>query len=55
MKTIIVPVDFSQQSEYALEVASSIAKKHGAGIIVLHMLELNYAMIGAKMIKRQLM
>jgi nucleotide-binding universal stress UspA family protein len=47
MKTIIVPVDFSQQSEYALEVASSIAKKHGAGIIVLHMLELNYAMISS--------
>ncbi len=47
MKTIIVPVDFSQQSEYALEVAASLAKKHGARIIVLHMLELNYAMISS--------
>ena len=47
MKTIIVPVDFSQQSEYALEVASSLAKKHKAEIIVLHMLELNYAMISS--------
>lgn len=47
MKTIIVPVDFSQQSEYALEVASSLAKEHKAEIIVLHMLELNYAMISS--------
>ncbi|MDG1571124.1 universal stress protein [Robiginitalea sp. M366] len=47
MKTIIVPVDFSQQSEYALKAAASLAKKHGAEIIVLHMLELNYAMISS--------
>lgn len=47
MKTIIVPVDFSQQSEYALEVAASLAKRHGSEIIVLHMLELNYAMISS--------
>lgn len=45
MKTIIVPVDFSQQSEYALKTAASLARKHKAEIIVLHMLELNYAMI----------
>ncbi|HSR60022.1 MAG TPA: universal stress protein [Robiginitalea sp.] len=45
MKTIIVPVDFSQQSEFALKTAASLAKKHGADILVLHMLELNYAMI----------
>lgn len=47
MKTIIVPVDFSEQSEYALEVAASLAKRHGSQIIVLHMLELNYAMISS--------
>lgn len=47
MKTIIVPVDFSQQSEYALKVAASLARKHSAQIIVLHMLELNYAMISS--------
>ncbi len=45
MKTIIVPVDFSQQSEFALKTAASLAKKHKADILVLHMLELNYAMI----------
>lgn len=47
MKTIIVPIDFSQQSEFALEVAASLAKKHKSEIIVLHMLELNYAMISS--------
>jgi nucleotide-binding universal stress UspA family protein len=45
MKTIIVPVDFSEQSEYALKVAASLAHKQKAEILVLHMLELNEAMI----------
>ncbi|NER09613.1 Nucleotide-binding universal stress protein, UspA family [Muriicola jejuensis] len=45
MKTIIVPVDFSEQSEYALKVAASLARKQKAEILVLHMLELNEAMI----------
>ncbi|WP_299164421.1 universal stress protein [uncultured Eudoraea sp.] len=47
MKTIIVPVDFSEQSENALKVAASLSKKHGAEIIALHMLELNEAMISS--------
>ncbi|KKN12624.1 hypothetical protein LCGC14_1014670, partial [marine sediment metagenome] len=47
MKSIIVPVDFSQQSEYALKVAASLAKKHGSEILALHMLELNQAMISS--------
>ncbi len=45
MKKIIVPVDFSEQSEYAMKVAVSLAKKHGSEILALHMLELNQAMI----------
>ena len=45
MKKIVVPVDFSEQSEYALKVAASLARKHGAEILVLHMLELNQAMM----------
>ncbi|MEM9143177.1 MAG: universal stress protein, partial [Bacteroidota bacterium] len=45
MKNIIVPVDFSEQSEYALKVAASLAKKHGSEILALHMLELNQAII----------
>ncbi|CAZ96389.1 universal stress protein [Zobellia galactanivorans] len=45
MKKIIVPLDFSEQSEYALKVAVSLAKKHDSEILALHMLELNQAMI----------
>jgi len=45
MKKIVVPIDFSEQSEYALKVAASLAKKHEAEIIALHMLELNQAMV----------
>ena len=40
MKTILVPVDFSEHSEYALEVAASIAKIHDAEIVVVHMMGL---------------
>tara|TARA_R110002051_G_scaffold65839_1_gene119475 strand:- start:20149 stop:20973 length:825 start_codon:yes stop_codon:yes gene_type:complete len=45
MKNIIVPIDFSIQSENALRVAASLAKKHGSKIYALHMLELNEAYI----------
>ncbi|WCO02659.1 universal stress protein [Psychroserpens ponticola] len=41
MKKIIIPVDFSQQSEYALETAAALAKKHNSELIVMHMLELS--------------
>lgn len=47
MKTIIVPIDFSEQSENALKVAASLAKKHDSEILALHMLELNEAMISS--------
>ncbi|WP_299116700.1 universal stress protein [uncultured Winogradskyella sp.] len=47
MKKIIVPIDFSEHSEYALEAAASIAKKHNSKLIVLHMLELSNAIISA--------
>ena len=45
MKNIIVPVDFSIQSENALKVAASLARKHNSKIFALHMLELNHAYI----------
>ena len=45
MKKIVVPVDFSEQSEYALKVAASLAKQYDAEILVLHMLELNQTMV----------
>ncbi|MEC8831548.1 MAG: universal stress protein, partial [Bacteroidota bacterium] len=46
MKSIIVPVDFSNQSEKALKVAASLAKQHDAELLVLHMLELSPAIMG---------
>ncbi len=45
MKKILVPVDFSEHSKYALQVAASIAKKQNAEIIVLHMLGLSEAVL----------
>ena len=47
MKKIIVPIDFSEHSEYALEAAAHIAKKFKSQLIVLHMLELSNAIITA--------
>lgn len=45
MKKILVPVDFSEHSENALEVAASIAKKHNAEIVALHMMGLSDAVV----------
>ncbi|TCK68869.1 nucleotide-binding universal stress UspA family protein [Winogradskyella wandonensis] len=47
MKKILVPVDFSEHSENALETAAAIAKKHGSELYVLHMLELSNAIYTA--------
>jgi nucleotide-binding universal stress UspA family protein len=41
MKKILVPVDFSEHSEYALEVAASIAKQQNAELLVVHMMGLS--------------
>ena len=41
MKKIIIPVDFSDHSEYALKTAAKLAKKHDAELLVLHMLEMS--------------
>ncbi|WP_158844352.1 universal stress protein [Algibacter sp. L1A34] len=41
MKKIIVPIDFSEHSEYALKTAATLAKKHDAEVLVLHMLEMS--------------
>lgn len=43
MKKIIVPVDFSQHSENALQTAGFLAKKHNAEVLVVHILELSSA------------
>jgi nucleotide-binding universal stress UspA family protein len=47
MKKIIIPVDFSIYSEYALETAAALAKKHNAELIVMHMLELSESLISS--------
>ncbi len=45
MKNIIVPVDFSEQSEKALKVAANLAKDNNAELLILHMLELSPAIM----------
>lgn len=45
MKKIIVPIDFSEHSEYALEAAANLAQKYGSELLVLHMLELSNAIL----------
>jgi nucleotide-binding universal stress UspA family protein len=45
MKRIIVPIDFSEHSDYALEAAANLAKKYSSELFVLHMLELSSAIL----------
>ena len=40
MNTILVPTDFSETANYALEVAVQLVKKYNSKLIVLHMLEI---------------
>ncbi len=40
MKKILLPTDFSDQAEYALKVAATIARHNDATIYLMHMLEL---------------
>lgn len=47
MKKIIIPVDFSKHSEYALETGAALAKQHNAELIVMHMLELSESIFSA--------
>ncbi|MEO1012670.1 MAG: universal stress protein, partial [Bacteroidota bacterium] len=42
---ILVPVDFSERSAHALEVAANLAKKGKGEIVVLHMLGLSEAIL----------
>ena len=47
MKKIIVPIDFSEHSEYALKAAAKLAQKNDAELLVLHMLEMSEVMLTA--------
>ncbi|WP_412985931.1 universal stress protein [Pontimicrobium sp. IMCC45349] len=45
MKKIIVPIDFSEQSEFALKTAAKFAQKNNAEVLALHMLEMSDAIL----------
>ena len=47
MKKIIVPIDFSDHSEYALKAAAKLARRNKADLLVLHMLEMSDIMLTA--------
>ncbi|MGA1226153.1 MAG: universal stress protein [Tamlana sp.] len=47
MKKIIVPIDFSKHSEYALKTAVKLAKKYNSEVLALHMLEMSDLMLTA--------
>ncbi|WP_034043927.1 universal stress protein [Wocania ichthyoenteri] len=47
MKKIIVPIDFSEHSEFALKAAAKLAKKNNAELLALHMLEMSDIMLNA--------
>jgi len=53
MKKIIVPIDFSEYSEYALETAAVLAHKFNAEILVVHMLELSSAVLTSAVDKQE--
>lgn len=45
MKKILVPIDFSAHSEYALEVAAQLAHTYNAEIVALHMMGISEAVL----------
>lgn len=47
MKKIIVPIDFSEHSEYALEAAVKLAKPNNSEILALHMLEMSDSVLNS--------
>lgn len=47
MNKIIVPIDFSEYSEYALKTAARLAKRYNAELLALHMLEMSDIMLSA--------
>jgi nucleotide-binding universal stress UspA family protein len=49
LKTILHPTDFSERSEYAFRLACTLARDHGARLVVLHVSELPWAVAGEGM------
>lgn len=50
MKTILVPTDFSDTANNALQAAVALSKKHGSKLILLHMLEIGKHLLPDNMI-----
>tara|TARA_R110002124_G_scaffold286740_1_gene468521 strand:- start:1952 stop:2785 length:834 start_codon:yes stop_codon:yes gene_type:complete len=53
MKKVIVPIDFSDHSEFALKAAALLAKRHHIEIIALHMLDISIASLSESAIEIQ--
>lgn len=47
MKKILVPTDFSEQADYALGVASKLARRYNSEIYLLHMIEMPLDLVDA--------
>jgi len=54
MKKILVPVDFSECSEYALKIAAKFAKQYNADILALHMMGMSDAVLTNTQTKQML-
>jgi len=52
MKKILVPVDFSKHSEYAMEVAANLARKNDAEIYALHMMGISDTLLSKSQSKK---
>lgn len=53
MKKILVPVDFSEYSEYALEVAAQMARQQNASIVIFHMIGLSESILSKSELEEQ--
>lgn len=53
MKHLLVPIDFSECSEYALEVAAQLAKRHNATITIFHMIGVSESIFSKSELQEQ--
>lgn len=53
MKKIIVPIDFSEHSEFALKTAVKLAKRNNSKILALHMLEISDVILTTDDVEQQ--
>ncbi|WP_350285340.1 universal stress protein [uncultured Croceitalea sp.] len=53
MKHLLVPIDFSECAEYALEVAAQLAKRHDATITIFHMIGVSESILSKSELQEQ--